>query len=199
MSNHSNSTPFTSWGRERATSGARAGPGGGQHAPPRPADPRPNNLYVKGLPEHWTDDHLRTLFEPCGAVLSCRVLVDKGGVSKKCGYVQLSTTATAAAAATSALNGVALTPSAPPLAVLPAASRVERRAEAAAARAARLATVLAPRPVAGGGALVLGPGGRAYQPPPVGEETAAAAVAVATGPAFVAAALGRGKQGGREE
>lgn len=45
------------------------------------------NLYVKNLDDSVNDEMLRTLFEPYGTIVSCKVMTDERGLSKGFGFV----------------------------------------------------------------------------------------------------------------
>ncbi|MBI4368760.1 MAG: RNA-binding protein [Elusimicrobia bacterium] len=62
-------------------------------------------LYVGNLPYETTEDQLKEMFAPSGAVASARIITDKfSGRSKGFGFVEMTTDEEAAAAITK-LNG----------------------------------------------------------------------------------------------
>ncbi|XXQ37034.1 RRM domain-containing protein [Plasmodiophora brassicae] len=48
------------------------------------------NLYVTGLPIHFTDDDAANVFKDYGPVVETKILIGKDGVSRGCGFVRLS-------------------------------------------------------------------------------------------------------------
>lgn len=70
----------------------------------RPVDKKFTNIYVKNLSEAVTDEMLREIFSPHGAITSAVVMKDASGKSKGFGFVNFET-AEAAAAAVDALEG----------------------------------------------------------------------------------------------
>ncbi|KAK2955852.1 putative Polyadenylate-binding protein [Blattamonas nauphoetae] len=75
------------------------------------------NLYVKPLPESYTEDDLKQLFSPFGPVEESKILMDfETGKSRQIGFVKMKTM-NAAVNAQSQMNGIKITELSPQLTV----------------------------------------------------------------------------------
>lgn len=86
------------------------------------------NVYVKNLPENYSDEQLKGLFTPFGEITSAVVQKDHDGKSKGFGFVCFASSE-GAEAAVSSLNGKEIPPHNKPLYVGRAQKKAEREAE----------------------------------------------------------------------
>lgn len=96
--------------------------------------PPSDNLYAKNLPNTITDEELRSLFAPCGAVIECRVLhsgAGRGGEGAGAGALIRMASVSEAAQAIAHLHNQRLQGSSMPLVVRYADSHEQKMKKAA--------------------------------------------------------------------